>query len=77
MTQQLNTLPPSALLVYRVLEEDAPLTQQELIDESMLCARTARYALGRLEEIGFLETRPYPHDARQTLYTLDTETEDS
>jgi len=67
---QLEELPPSALLVYRVLEEDQPRTQQEIIDESYLCARTCRDALDRLDEAGLLHSRPSTEDARQQLYSL-------
>lgn len=70
MTQHFTTLPPSALLVYRVLDEEGPLTQKQLVDESMLCPRTCRYALRRLDDVGILERRPNPADARQTLYSL-------
>jgi predicted transcriptional regulator len=64
-------LPPSAKLVYKVLEYDGPLTQKGIVEESMLSARTVRYALERLEEIGVVEEDVYFADARQNLYELD------
>jgi len=67
---QLEELPPSALLVYRVLEEDQPRTQQEIRDESYLCKRTCNHALKRLSDEGLIESQPSPDDARQTLYSL-------
>ncbi|WP_425433327.1 MarR family transcriptional regulator [Haloarcula rubra] len=64
----LEDLPPSAKLVYKVLEEDEPRTQQEIRDESWLCDRTTRYAVDRLEAAGLITSRPNPSDARQELY---------
>jgi DNA-binding MarR family transcriptional regulator len=69
-TPCLDDLPPSAKLVYKVLEYDGPLTQKRIVEESMLSARTVRYALERLEECGRVEQRVYFQDARQSLYTL-------
>jgi len=66
----LSDLPPSAKLVYKVLEYDGPLTQKRLVEESMLSARTVRYALERLEDCGHVEERVYFADARQSLYEL-------
>ena len=45
---RLRELPPSAKLVAKVLEGDAPLSQGGLADESLLPDRTVRYALNRL-----------------------------
>lgn len=63
-------LPPSAKLVYKVLEYDGPLTQKQIVEASMLSARTVRYALERLEEIGIVDEDIYFADARQSLYRL-------
>ena len=66
----LTDLPPSAKLVYKVLEYDGPLTQKGIVEESMLSARTVRYALERLDEVGVIEEDVYFADARQNLYEL-------
>jgi len=63
-------LPPSAKLVYLVLQEVDPLTQAELRQRTQLPDRTVRSALERLEEAGVIESQPYLGDARQTLYGL-------
>ena len=69
-------LPPSAKLVYKVLEYNGPLTQKGIVEESMLSARTVRYALERLDEIGVIEEDVYFADARQNLYEIsETDTE--
>ncbi|MGM0371132.1 MAG: ArsR family transcriptional regulator [Halobacteriota archaeon] len=72
MTDQpcLDELPPSAKLVYKVLEYDGPLTQKRIIEESMLSARTVRYALDRLDDCHRIEEQVYFQDARQSLYRL-------
>jgi predicted transcriptional regulator len=63
-------LPPSAKLVYKVLEYNGPLTQKGIVEESMLSARTVRYALERLEDVGAVDEDVYFADARQNLYEI-------
>ena len=71
--ETLTDLPPSAKLVYKVLEYNGAMTQKGIVEESMLSARTVRYALERLEEIEIVSEDVYFADARQNLYQL-TET---
>ncbi|MFP4530706.1 MAG: MarR family transcriptional regulator [Halodesulfurarchaeum sp.] len=73
----LDDLPPSAKLVYKVLEYDGPLTQKELVEESMLSARTVRYALDRLDDCECIDERVYFQDARQSLYRIPTPAEET
>lgn len=63
-------LPPSAKLVAKVLEYNDRLTQSQLAEETMLPARTVRYALTRLEEVEAVESRFSFTDARKRVYTL-------
>jgi len=67
----LDDLPPSAKLVFKVLEYNGSLTQKGIVKESMLSARTVRYALERLEDIGVVDEDVYFADARQNLYQLN------
>ncbi|RXK46339.1 MarR family transcriptional regulator [Halorientalis pallida] len=69
-------LPPSAKLVYKVLEYNGPLTQKGIVEESMLSARTVRYALERLEEVGAVDEDVYFADARQNLYEIVDDVEE-
>ncbi|WP_435159179.1 helix-turn-helix transcriptional regulator [Haladaptatus sp. DFWS20] len=70
-TDVLSELPPSAKLVAKVLEDnDNGLTQAELADETLLPARTVRYALTRLEEHDLVESRFSFTDARKRCYSL-------
>ena len=73
----LEDLPPSAKLVFKVLEYDGPLTQKRIVEETMLSARTVRYALERLENRGAVDEDIYFADARQSLYQLTCENEDT
>ncbi|GAA0663780.1 helix-turn-helix transcriptional regulator [Natronoarchaeum mannanilyticum] len=72
----LSECPPSAKLVYKVLEHDGELTQQELAEATMLSPRTVRHALSDLDEEGLIDQRVYLADARQKIYSLqDAEAE--
>jgi len=68
--EELADLPPSAKLVYKVLEYNGQLTQKGIVQESLLSARTVRYALERLEGIGAITEDVYFADARQNLYDI-------
>ena len=71
MTEQpIEDVPPSAKLVYKVLEYNGGLTQKEIVEKSMLSQRTVRDALSRLREIEVVTEEVYIPDARQNLYTL-------
>ncbi|WP_137197353.1 winged helix-turn-helix domain-containing protein [Halalkalirubrum salinum] len=69
---RLRELPPSAKLVAKVLETDAPLSQGQLAEESLLPDRTVRYALNRLDESGLIGSRYSFKDARKQVYYLNT-----
>lgn len=66
----LTELPPSAKLVYKVLEYEGSMTQEEIAGESRLCPRTVRYALGKLEDEELVTSRVYLEDARQSKYRI-------
>ena len=70
--ERLVDLPPSAKLVAKVLETDAPLSQGQLAEESLLPERTVRYALNRLTEVDLVDSRYSFHDARKQVYFLNT-----
>ena len=66
--ERLEDLPPSSKFVYTILEYNGRLSQQEIIEETMLAPRTTRYGLTKLEEADLVDSRPAVHDARQTCY---------
>ncbi len=53
-----------------VLENKNPLTQKELIKRADLPARTVRYALKRLIELGIIIRRSNLQDMRSVYYFL-------
>ncbi|MFN3804173.1 MAG: ATP-NAD kinase [Pyrobaculum sp.] len=63
-------LPPSALLVKRLLEERGPLTVEEVVRLSGLKPRTARHALQRLRELNMVQAAIDPTNPRRKLYHL-------
>ncbi|UIP00579.1 MarR family transcriptional regulator [Halobaculum sp. CBA1158] len=63
-------LPPSAKLVFVVLERETRLTQAELAEETLLPQRTVRYALEELRDADVLREELNIMDARQRFYSL-------
>lgn len=69
--ERLKELPPSAKLVYKVLEcSGTPSTQKDIVKSSLLPSRTVRYAIRRLKEQDLVDERAYLKDARQSRYRL-------
>ncbi|MFP8956755.1 MarR family transcriptional regulator [Natrialbaceae archaeon A-CW3] len=66
----LEDLPPSAKLVFKVLEYEGPMTQSEIADESRLCSRTVRYAVTKLEGAECIDSRASLRDARRSIYRV-------
>lgn len=73
MKESLYNLPPSAKLVFKVLEEEQKLTQKELASYTLLAPRTIRYALNQLQEINIVRQDVNLMDARQRIYSLERE----
>ncbi|APX98644.1 helix-turn-helix domain-containing protein [Natronorubrum daqingense] len=67
----LDDLPPSAKLVYKVLEYEGEQSLQQLAAESRLPKRTIRYAIAEhLKETGVVDDRSSLEDARRSLFFL-------
>ena len=66
-------VPPSAKLVAKVLETEGELTQEQLAAETLLPTRTARYAVGQLEERDLVTSRVSLMDARKRYYSLNAD----
>lgn len=75
--EYLADAPPSAKLVYKTLEYEGELTQSQLVDETLLSARTVRYALTELQDRDVVREEIYFADARKRLYSLETADEAS
>lgn len=67
-TDSLSELPPSAKLVFKVLEYDAPLTQPQLRERTRLTKRTTRHALSILKDAEVVTEEVYLPDARMRQY---------
>ncbi|MHA2058597.1 MAG: hypothetical protein ACW979_13310, partial [Candidatus Thorarchaeota archaeon] len=65
-----HELPPSAKLVFKVLEYQGQLSQKEIIEETMLPSRTVRYALSLLMSEGLVSKKLSLRDSRQGLYNV-------
>ncbi|MFP4631833.1 MAG: MarR family transcriptional regulator [Halobacteriota archaeon] len=68
---RIDDLPPSAKLVYKVLEYNGQMTQKEVSEETRLSVRTVRYALNRLGERDLIKQVPCLTDGRRTLYDVE------
>ncbi|MDY6780771.1 MAG: helix-turn-helix domain-containing protein [Halobacteria archaeon] len=71
VAEKLDELPPSAKLVFKVLEYNGQMTQKELAEETRLSVRTVRYALNRLKEQELVTKVPCLDDGRRTFYDLN------
>ena len=69
----LQSLPSSAKLVLKVLQEEGQLTQKQLATETRLPQRTVREAISTLIDNDIVEKRPFILDARQSVYRLTVE----
>ncbi|MCX8189123.1 MAG: hypothetical protein N3F64_05380 [Nitrososphaeria archaeon] len=67
---QLEGLPPSAKLVYKILEYEGPLNRIELISRTGLPSRTVDYALNLLVGKGVVVRKQVDKDARMSIYAI-------
>ncbi|ELZ41981.1 ArsR family transcriptional regulator [Halorubrum saccharovorum DSM 1137] len=71
----LEPLPPSAKLVYYVLDEEGRFDQTGLAEETRLSTRTVRFAVEKLTEAGLVEEGLCPKDARRSVYAAVPQSE--
>lgn len=72
--ETIHDLPPSAKLLFKIIEQEGSLTKQQLVAESRLSKQTTRLALNRLKDADLLDEAVSRSDARQSLYSLTIET---
>lgn len=65
----LADLPPSCVLVYRILDEDGPMRPTEIREEGYMSEGTTYRALSRLEDAGLVIDHQGPY-GRTTVYEL-------
>ena len=75
---RLDPLPPSAKLVYYVLDAEGRYDQTGLAEATRLSTRTVRFAVDKLADAELVEEGFCPTDARRSVYEpatgVDTET---
>ena len=71
VSTSLEDLPPSAKLVFKILEYEGALTTKEITNKTGLPARTVRYALNLLLDKRLIIKRYYNRDARISVYILN------
>ena len=62
--------PPSAKFLYRLLEDEGPLTERQLIAESGLPERTVRNALRYMVNANLVRRARSLRDAREAVFSL-------
>jgi DNA-binding HxlR family transcriptional regulator len=68
--ERMQDLPPSAVIVYRIVEDREPVTHKEILEaEPYAPDRTLRYGLRQLREAGLVEREHSLQDVRQHQYT--------
>jgi DNA-binding MarR family transcriptional regulator len=65
---RLDPLPPSAKLVYYVLDAEGRYDQTGLAEATRLSTRTVRFAVDKLADAGLVEEGFCPTDARRSVY---------
>jgi len=70
--ETLSDLPPSAKFIFKMLSREGSMTLKQITEETLLCSRTARYGLEKLQDAGLVEDAPALHDGRQTCYSIRT-----
>lgn len=72
--ERLKGLPPSAKLVYKVLQySDGPLSHTEIVEETRLPKRTVRYGTSRLKDADLVEETRDVRDARLKRFYVHEE----
>src|SRR3989304_243462 len=68
-----SSAPPSAKFLFRLLEDEGPLTERQLILESGLPERGVRDALSFLLKANLVRRTPSLRDAREAVFALRPE----
>lgn len=70
LTGDLSALPPSAKFILKTLENEGPMTHQELSRKTLLQERTIRMALSLLIKRGLVKRQSILRDVRRKLYSV-------
>ncbi len=70
LAEELLSMPPSSKLILKTLEYEGALTQKDLVNKTLLPARTVRLALSNLLKKGYVKKKVSIRDARQKIYEI-------
>ena len=70
LAEELLSMPPSSKLILKTLEYEGALTQKDLVNKTLLPARTVRLALSHLLKKGYVKKKVSIRDARQKIYEI-------
>jgi NAD+ kinase len=70
LAEELLRMPPSSKLILKTLEYEGALTQKDLVNKTLLPARTVRLALSHLLKKGYVKKKVSIRDARQKIYEI-------
>ena len=70
LAEELLSMPPSSKLLLKTLEYEGALTQKDLVNKTLLPARTVRLALSHLLQKGYVKKKVSIRDARQKIYEI-------
>ncbi len=70
VVEELQSLPPSAKFVFKMLELEGGMTIKELASKTLLPERTVRYALSLLIDRGLVERVRDPRDPRRIIFRV-------
>ncbi len=70
LAEELLSMPPSSKLILKTLEYEGALTQKDLVNKTLLPARTVRLALSNLLKKGYVKKKISIRDARQKIYEI-------
>ncbi len=70
LAEELLSMPPSSKLILKTLEYEGALTQKDLVNKTLLPARTVRLALSHLLKKGYVKKKVSIRDARKKIYEI-------
>ncbi len=70
LAEELLSMPPSSKLLLKTLEYEGSMTQKDLVNKTLLPARTVRLALSHLLKKGYVKKKVSIRDARQKIYEI-------
>lgn len=70
VTHPVESLPPSAKLVYKILEYEGECSAKQISEESLLPRQTTNAALKRLRKHEIVESKHDPQAPRRLIYRV-------